>query len=141
MPDHHDRRAGANLRDRGLSLAAADRQRQIAGGQVAMIDALLRSPDGTGTTDAAVADLNVEWSDGGKWRGAIPRALAHRGLIGPAGFTTSARTARREGPVRLWRLLDRAGLHRERDRLTAWLASNPPPARQFTGDLFAGVAR
>ncbi len=75
-----------------------------------MLEALLRSPDGTATIDDATSiyELAHPFDDDGKWRGSVPRVLSSRGIIVPAGLATSCRPSRHGGDVKRWRLVDRA---------------------------------
>lgn len=120
-------RFGAALREQGIALATSSRNREwmVCRGTLAFLEALLASPDGTGTTDAATSDLAAEYSDGGKWRGAIPKRLAADRLIEKADVVLSCRPARHRGYVTLWRLRDRSAAEARCVELRAWLVANP----------------
>lgn len=108
-----------------------------------LLTALLNSPDGTTTVDAATSPeaLTAAYIGGGKWVGMVIRSLADRGCIRPvcdlAGrrcVRTSTRPSRHSGHVSLWRLADRGeALRRLRaidDRLGS-LGSEPTQQTLF----------
>ncbi|GIW97054.1 MAG: hypothetical protein KatS3mg111_0387 [Pirellulaceae bacterium] len=109
--------AGEHGRDVGMLRAATGRGELIQRGQVAMLDALFASADGTATIDDATADLAVPYGDGGHWRGTVTRALAAAGIIAPAGVARSLRPSRHRGYITRWRLIDRRAAMALRDRL------------------------
>jgi len=71
----------------GVALAASCKVDLIAAGTLAMLDALLASPDGTATIDDATADLSAEFKDGGRWRGRLlarsPCVASLRPMVSP----------------------------------------------------------
>jgi hypothetical protein len=100
---------GERRRDEGMNLAAARRPDRVAIGRWALVNALLRSPDGTATIDAATApdELAAGFADGGRWRGTVTRSLVADGLAEIAGMTRSIRPSRHRGWVAVLRLTDR----------------------------------
>lgn len=114
---------GEAAKVRGMQVAAARRGDRIAAGKVALIEALLRSPDGTATTDDAVDDPAAKWPDGGRWRGSVALSLAAAGIIAADGVVRSVRPSRHRGYLTRWRLLDRAAAEQLATRLRAMLAA------------------
>lgn len=98
---------GERRKANGIALAAGCKEDLIAAGKLAMLDALLSSPDGTATIDDATADLSHQFADGGRWRGAVTRSLAMRRIITPQCVDKSDRPSRHRGYVTRWRLRDR----------------------------------
>jgi hypothetical protein len=100
---------GECRRDVGMSLAAERRPDRVALGRLAMVDALLRSPDGTATIDAATPpdELAAEFADGGKWRGAVVLSLIRDGVAVITGTRRSVRPSRHRGYVSVLQLIDR----------------------------------
>ncbi len=115
-------------RDAGMDLAARRKEWAIRRGMLAFIEALLRNQDHKATTDDATTHLDTAYSDGGRWRGSIPRRLFSKGLIERAGVITSVRASRHAGLVTEWRAVDLEALERERAELAAWLRVNPCPS-------------
>jgi len=78
-------------------------------GRWAFVNALLRSPDGTGTIDAATSpdELAAGFADGGRWRGTVTRSLIADELAEIIGTTRSIRPSRHRGWVAVLRLTDR----------------------------------
>ncbi|MEX1230750.1 MAG: hypothetical protein WEB58_10945 [Planctomycetaceae bacterium] len=99
-------RAGARLRDHGMTVATLWRDELLFAQEAAFLRALLASPDGTATTDD-VGDIAGKYADGGKWRGSIPKRLATMGIIEAVGAVKSVRPARHRGLVTRWKLCDR----------------------------------
>ena len=92
-----------------------DNDRRILEGERLLLRVMLASPDGVATlADACPTEYRDKpFPDGGKWRGAIPKRLNGRGIIGPvvtAGGGLSAlrsyRKARRCGTGVEWKLHD-----------------------------------
>jgi hypothetical protein len=96
-------------RHRAKLASAVPNRLRIQAGQLAMIDALLRSPDGEATIDDATApeDLRLAFPDGGQWRGSVTRDLARHGLIEKVAAAPSERPSRHAGIRYVWRLADR----------------------------------
>jgi hypothetical protein len=117
-----------------MSRAAARRPDRVTLGRLAYVNALLRSPDGTATIDAATSpdELATGFSDGGQWRGTITRSLVAAGLAEIAGATRSIRPSRHRGWVAVLRLTDRTKAAEYVRRLSAaFTATNettPPVA-------------
>ncbi len=88
---------------------------------LALLDYIATSPDGTGTVDDTVDDLNAPHVDGGNWRGAV-RTLAAEGLLVHLGFRRSLRRVRNCGTVSVWGIGDRDAVDRRRAVLRATLA-------------------
>ncbi|MFO0885918.1 MAG: hypothetical protein U0894_17325 [Pirellulales bacterium] len=126
---------GRRRKDRGMAAALSGKCLLVAKGQLAFLEALLRSPDGTATIDDATDDLSKKFDDDGKWRGSIPRSLATRGIIEKAGYATSCRPSRHACPTTRWRLKDRAkaeAMAKElREAFQAIAASKEPRQRQL----------
>lgn len=113
---------GRDRRDAGLARASTPRHRRlmIATGQLALLDAIATSPDGTGTTDDIADDAGTAFADGGRWRGAITHGLARLGLIERIDYTASYRPSRHGSTIGVWRLAADArqvDAHRGRLRL------------------------
>jgi len=68
----------AKLHD--MTLAADAQPDRVAAGRIALLRALLASPDGTATIDDATDDLTAAYRDGGRWRGSVCRSLATAGI-------------------------------------------------------------
>ena len=98
---------GERRKANGISLAAGCKEDLIAAGKLALLDALLASPDGTATIDDATADLTEQFADGGRWRGSVTRSLAMRRIIAADSVDKSDRPSRHRGYVTRWRLRDR----------------------------------
>ena len=134
------RREGETRRDAGMAAAALPKAVRVRAGQVAMLDALLRSPDGTATIDDATApdDLGQAFADGGQWRGSVPRSLAAMGLIAKLAAGASDRPSRHAGARYVWRLVDRTKAIVARCRLSAavqnQLRETPPAATDGVSD-------
>lgn len=109
------------LRDAGLDQAAKRRPDRVMLGRLAMLDALLQSPDGTATIDDATPpkEFAAGYRDGGFWRGQITRSLAEAGYIERIGWRLSSRPTRHRSPVSIWRLVDRAAATTHRSHLKA----------------------
>lgn len=101
----------------GIALAAGCKEDLIAAGKLAMLDALLSSPDGTASIDDATADLSAQFKDGGRWRGAVTRSLAMRRIIAVDSVIKSDRPSRHRGYVTRWQLRDRDKALTLRDRI------------------------
>lgn len=129
--------AGAVRRDAGIVLAEQNRERLVCRGTLALVEALLASPDGTATTDAATSDIDATYADGGRWRGGIPKRLAADRFIERAGVVSSCRPARHAGYTTVWRIRDRRGLEARRDSLRARLAAIEYPPTKTTGETVA----
>jgi len=99
---------GRRRKDRGMAAALVGKCLMVTQGQLAMLDALLRSPNGTASIDDATTDLTKKFPDCGHWRGSVPKLLAKRGIIERDGYVTSCRPSRHACPVTRWRLIDRA---------------------------------
>jgi len=102
------------LRDRaeagkllGMELAATAKPDRVTAGRIALLRALLASPDGTATIDDATADLAASYRDGGKWRGNVCRSLATARIVERVGVEKSERPSRHRGYVARWGLIDR----------------------------------
>ena len=123
---------GERRREIGMALAAARRPDRVTLGRWAMVNALLRSPDGTGTIDAATSpnDLAAGFADGGKWRGAVVLSLLRDGMAEVIGTVRSIRPSRHRGYVAVLRLTDRENAMAYVRRLSAAFATNEttPPA-------------
>lgn len=100
---------GDQRRQVGMALAAAANCDRVTLGRLAMLKALLDSPDATATIDDATSpqDLAKGFADGGKWRGSVTRSLADDGLAEITGTTRSVRPSRHRGYVSILRLTDR----------------------------------
>ncbi|QVL34218.1 hypothetical protein KIH39_10015 [Telmatocola sphagniphila] len=87
-----------------MALAAngAGRQILILTAQIALLEAVRRNPSRCTTTDDITADLMAKHSDGGRWRGTVPRSLAVAGLIKKIGTVNSSRAARHSGYLAQW---------------------------------------
>jgi hypothetical protein len=124
---------GERRREIGMALAAARRPDRVTLARWAMLNALLRSPDGTGTIDDATPQNEVvaKYADGGKWRGTVTRSLALDGYTAPTGeYRRTTRPAAHRRPNAVWRLTDRENALAYVRRMTAAFATNEttPPA-------------
>lgn len=115
------RRDGENRRDAGIAAASVPKALRVRAGMVSLLDALIRSPDGTATIDDATApgDLAEAFADGGRWRGSVPRSLAKMGLIAKVAAGASDRPSRHAGARYVWRLVSRPKAIIARCRLAA----------------------
>lgn len=113
------RDAGENGKIKGMELAANRRPDRVTQGKIAMLTALLSSPDGTATIDDATADLTEQFNDGGKWRGSVCRTLAMAKLIERVAIVKSDRPSRHGGHVTCWRVVDRGRAQLALSRLLA----------------------
>lgn len=104
---------------RGMELAAVRRPDRVTAGKVAMLRALLGSPDGTATIDDATADLAERFDDGGKWRGTVCRTLSMAKIIERVSVEKSDRPSRHRGYVTRWLLVDRCKAQVALSRLVA----------------------
>lgn len=93
----------------GMALAASPLSRAvlIVRTKVAMVRALLTSPDGTATSDDTVEELGAEFADGGKWRGGVFSDLSSAGIMEGIGYRLSVRPSRHRAPIAVWRLVNR----------------------------------
>ena len=93
-------------RDAGMDRVAASHPDRVTLGRIAMLSALLGSPDNTGTIDDATCDdaIRCKYADGGKWRGTVTRSLAKDELIEKVDAVESRRTSRHCGYITRWRL-------------------------------------
>ena len=130
MTPDQGRRQGGARRDEGLDRAAARREWQIQHGTLRFLDAMLKRPDRTATTDDATDDLSRPYADGGLWRGAIPKRLARARLIEQAGAMRSSRPSRHAGLLTQWHAADEDGVERKRAELRHWLDQNPRRPRE-----------
>jgi hypothetical protein len=121
---------GDERRDVGMALAAARRPDRVTLGRLALVRALLESPDGCGTIDDATTgdELSQGFADGGKWRGTVTRSLVADGLAEFIGTTRSRRPTRHRGYVALLRLANREAAMNYLRRLSAALNNATPQA-------------
>ncbi|MEZ6115806.1 MAG: hypothetical protein R3C28_04435 [Pirellulaceae bacterium] len=106
--DRIARELGASKRDAGIALAAINKQQGILRQQIEVLEAAIKSPDGTATIDDCTQDFLAEFSDGGRWRGAVVRGLALANIIESTGrVEKSRRASRHRAIIREWRLVDR----------------------------------
>lgn len=123
---------GECRRESGMELAASRRPDRVTFGRWAMVNALLLSPDGTATIDAATPpdELATGFPDGGKWRGSVTRSLVADGLAEIVGTAKSIRPSRHRGYVAVLKLSDRESAKAYIRRLSAALAASEttPPA-------------
>jgi len=115
---------GEHRRDVGMALAAARRPDNVALGRLAMVRALLRSPNGIATIDDATGpdELAAGFIDGGRWRGSVTRTLIADGFAEIVGTTRSRRPSRHRGYVSRLRLTDRTKATDYLRRMTAALS-------------------
>jgi hypothetical protein len=115
---------GESRRNVGMALAAARRPDNVSLGRLAMVRALLRSPDETATIDDATGpeELAAEFVDGGRWRGTVTRSLVTDGLAEIIGTTRSRRPSRHRGYVARLRLTDRTKAELYLRRMSAAMA-------------------
>jgi hypothetical protein len=124
---------GERRREIGMNRAAARRPDRVSLGRWALVNALLRSPDGTATIDAATSpnELAAGFADGGRWRGTVTRSLVADGLAEITGTTRSIRPTRHRGWIAVLRLTDRENALQYVRRLSAAFAeieTTPPVA-------------
>ena len=113
------RTQGDAQKEAGMALSAESRAELVAEGQIALLEALLRSAEGTATVDDATSDLSTKFDRGGKWRGSIPSRLARNRIIERIGDCKSDRPSRHRSYVSVWRLVDRERALHEIERLLA----------------------
>lgn len=113
----------------GMDAASWGKRRQKIETQVGLLDAILKSPDMTATSDKATGDLFAKFQDGGKWRGSAIRELAIDGLIRKVDAVLSIRSARHRGYVTKWQGIDRQQIANYLEVLRKALAEWPdePP--------------
>jgi hypothetical protein len=90
--------------------------------QLALIEACLRSNDGTATSDDITKDLSLAFDDGGKWRGKAILELRLDGLIHRVSTVNSKRRSRNGGVVGVWRVSDPEAAKQKAKRLRAALS-------------------
>jgi hypothetical protein len=122
MIDHELIEEAEELRREGQERAALQKQFLIKAHQLALLEAILHSPNRTATTDDAGVDLEVPFEDGGRWRGSVPTGL--RGLIESVSVTNSARPSRHRGYVTVWHGLDDAAIAAKCAELRGWLSDH-----------------
>jgi len=106
-PSQQLREHGELAKLSGMTLAADAQPDRVTTGKIALLRALLVSPDGTATIDDATDDLAAEYRDGGRWRGSVCRSLAMAGITERVGVEQSERPSRHRGYITRWRLVDR----------------------------------
>lgn len=94
------------LREKGMALSASKHAGQIRQGMIAMLSAMLKRDDLTGTADDIAADLDGKYEDGGRWVGSVTSNLLNRSLIEFIGYTKSARRSRHSGVLGQYRIVD-----------------------------------
>jgi hypothetical protein len=105
-----------------LDLLENRREEIVGRARRALLSYLLEH--GAGTIDRVRELVPVPPSINPKLFGAVPGPLALSGIIRPAGFTKTTRTAGHARPVTIWELADRAAALK-------WLATHPDgPARE-----------
>ncbi|MBI1348711.1 hypothetical protein GC163_20755 [bacterium] len=115
-----------------LELLSAHRRQTILTARRVLLEFLLSQPDGIGSLDDVRKSIDLPGGVDPKCMGPVPVSLRAAGLIVPAGFISSARPVAHARPVRVWRLVDRAGA-------LAWLRENPlpdTPAKPCDGSQF-----
>lgn len=125
------------LRDEGMNRAAESKPNRVMLGKVDLLDALLRSPDHTGTIDDATDDdaIASAFADGGCWRGTVTRSLARAGYIEKTGrCRPSVRKSAHCRDLPIWRLVDPVVAQRYAGRLRAVLANH-----KKTGSMAATI--
>lgn len=110
-------------RDHGVALAVERRPERALLGELALLDALLASPDGTATADDIADDPRLQYQDGGRWVGGVTLRLLRAGLITEAGVVRSVRPSRHRGRTGLYRLTDRAAAEHRRAELRRLLTA------------------
>lgn len=127
---------GRRRKDRGMTAALVGKCILVTQGQLALLEAIQRSPIGTASIDDATTDLSKKFPDCGYWRGSVPKLLAKWGIIERDGYVTSCRPSRHACPVTRWRLIDRAkaeALAQElREALALLVAVNEPQQSQVS---------
>lgn len=125
--------------DDGMRRAARRKEYAIRRSAYALLVAIRGKPDRTATTDDAVDDLSAKFSDGGRWRGTVPRRLAANGLIVKVAVVKSARPHRHRGYLTRWRGVDDAAIDSEIAALRRWLAEHAPPEKENPAMPVAGL--
>ena len=115
------RERGEKRAERGIRRAAYKHEPHIRRGMMLFLDALLASPDGCSSLDAATDDQTRKHADGGKWRASIPKRLKAIGLIVGERVVKSSRPPRHAGYLTEWRLVDRPAAVALRAALAAQL--------------------
>ena len=124
MSPTEGRELGEELAERGIQQAAIKHEAQIRRGTWLFLNAILASPDGCATTDAATDAPLTKYPDGGRWRGSIPKRLKAAGLIVGVQAIKSARPARHAGYLAVWQLIDRPAAEEMRAVLAAELETD-----------------
>ena len=116
---------GERRKDEGLNRAAARRPDRVTLGRLAMLRALLFSPDGTASLDDATPpeELATEFADGGRWWGQVIRSLIADGLAIAVGYVKTIRPAGHRRPIMLLRLIDRSAAALHLCRMTAAISA------------------
>jgi hypothetical protein len=125
----------ATLRDGGVD----SNDRRVLEGEALFLRVLLASSAGEATlAEATAPEYRAKpYPDGGRWRGAIPKRLAGRGIVGALvaddGRLESARSprvARRSGIAVVWRLLNAEAARQRLRDLTQQLGKPPRPRQR-----------
>ena len=119
MNANEGRELGEELAECGIQRAAIKHEAQIRRGSWLFLNAILASPDGCATTDAATDAPLTKYPDGGRWRGSIPKRLKAAGLIVSFSLAKSERPARHAGYLAVWQLIDRPAAEVMRAALAA----------------------
>lgn len=115
------RKRGEKLAEIGIQRAAKKHEEKIRRVTLQLLDAILASPNGCVTLDAATDAPLTKYPDGGRWRGCVPQRLKALGLIVRERVVKSARPARHAGYLTEWRLIDRPAAEAMRAVLAAQL--------------------
>ena len=107
--------------ERGIQQAAFKHEHQIRRDTLRFLECLLASPTGCATLDSATDELRGKHSDGGRWRGSIPKRLLAIGLIVAERVVKSSRPSRHAGYLTEWRLVNRPAAEVMRATLAAEL--------------------
>jgi len=98
-----DPRSGEQRRDETLPRVRDRRPLNIWRAQVAMLEAMQKRADRTGTSDD-MTPKGQQYKGNAPWLGAAVRQLAERGLIVRVGTVRSQRPSRKANEIKQWKL-------------------------------------
>ncbi len=129
MTPDEGRERGEVKAKRGIKRAAYGREWDIQRDELRLLETMLRTPDGSITTDDVVDDLAKRFDDGGSWRANIVKRPQAAGIIATDGVTKSARPSRHAGYTTRWKIADTSAAERRCEKLREFFRSNPnrPP--------------
>jgi hypothetical protein len=130
---------GEEARDKGIKKAINGRSLPILTGQVAMLEALLKSKKPLSIDAIAGHDeLRTKYEDKGCWRGAICLGLSKAGIIATTSYAKSLRPSSHRSTRACWSIADhkqaKKYLEMARGRIAEYEKS-PTPAATDVGQI------